>query len=195
MSMELKITRLRQLPLNTFRSITLNDTIPNEKKDRDEFPCEKRLLFDLPSLLEAHKRGVIPHLTDNYCMNSILISELLLHQLDKRNKDAQKVLRKNDSSTDVVEAQRLRDLLDFIFLHKNEKWMIFQQKGVNEHKGFLRDLGLEKDLLNEHRYISWALYMKENSCDNVLYITENDKLRKCAQEKGVSTTTATDFFK
>ncbi|KAH9600053.1 hypothetical protein LSM04_000125 [Trypanosoma melophagium] len=195
MSTELRITRLRQLPPDTFKSISLNDVISNGKGDQHEFPCCKRLLFDLPSLLEAHRRGVIPHLTDNYCMNSILISELLLHQIDKKNKDAHKVIGKNNSSPLIAETKRFKDLLDFLFKHKNEKWMIFQRKGVNEHIEFLRDLGLEKDLNNEHRFIAWALYMKEKGCTDVLYITENDMLRRCAEKHGVCTMATVDFFK
>ncbi|KEG15005.1 hypothetical protein DQ04_00221080 [Trypanosoma grayi] len=189
----LRITRLRRLPVDTFANRPLSVGVGAGGTDDDGFPCHKTLVFDFPSLLEAHKRGIIPHLTGGYCLNTVVISELLLHEMDMANKKALHTLETEKSSEAVAHSNRVRDLLAFIYQNRREEWLTFQRKGCEEDNGFLSEFNLKENLNDQRRYISCAAFLRDGRGSAVMLVTSVGRLQECAEMQGIPTVSVSSF--
>lgn len=190
----LRITLLRNLPPDTFEKECVAEVAATTGRSNSGFPCRKQLIFDLESLLDVHKQGIISELTGPEWINVILIPELLLHELDIANKKALRDLEIKLCEEDMQTSNRVRDLLGFLFSKREENWLRFQRKGVEEDKNFLRELELDSSGVDKRRYVSWALYIKQHSKEDVLLVTSNPKLQRCAKTKNVPTVSLHSFF-
>ncbi|KAG8345957.1 PIN domain [Trypanosoma vivax] len=185
----LRITWLRQLPKDTFEKIGLVDALADTPEDAPaligHFCRDRHLLFDLQSLIEACHSN-LHSLTGEYHRNSVLIPELLLHQIDTEKKKFKGIT--NAVSEVDINALRVRSLVDFLLKYRGKEWLIFQQKGVHEDESVLTELNLHEKLDDERRFISFASYIRKNNGETrqrpVVIVTSSDRLASAARHYG-----------
>ncbi|EAN79307.1 PIN domain containing protein, putative [Trypanosoma equiperdum] len=169
----LNITRLRNLPEDLFEVDRRQKNGSNQSGKG--WPQHKELIFDFTSLVRAYNQNKFEHLTDTFNNNRILISELVLHQLDEKNK----VVRSTDAANaqeDDFHPVRLRDLINFLVTNMTESWLEFQRKGTQEDKQFTQLRCLNENVETPLRLISYALYKKRQGKD-VLLVTSDSGLK------------------